>query len=244
MRNIKLVIEYDGSPFHGWQIQKGHRTVQGELERAIAAVVQHRVKLIGSGRTDTGVHALGQVASFKTTSRIPPEKLVAAINANVPREIAAQSAEDAPADFHARFSAKWKTYRYVIWNSPVRRPLLLKRVWFVGCKLNAAAMRRAAAHLVGEHNFSAFESKSAKEGSVRHVRRLSVSRRGPQITVEVESNGFLYNMVRAIVGTLVEVGRGRLQPTDIRDILQSGERDRGGPTSPPDGLTLMSVTYE
>ena len=249
MRNIKLTIEYDGTNYEGWQVQRHRRgerpTIQQALEQAIPRVVQHAVQVIGSGRTDSGVHALGQVASFFTESAIPARNLMHAINSYLQRDIAVVAAEDAPADFHARYSAKSKTYRYTILNRDARSPLLRDRAWHLRTRLEVDRMLAAAAWLVGEHDFHAFQSKGAEnEGStVRTITRLDVLRRGDLIEISVSANGFLYNMVRAIAGTLVQAGMGKLQPEDVRRILDSKDRSQAGPTAPAKGLCLVEVVY-
>jgi len=244
MRTIRLTIEYEGTAYNGWQAQAGGNTIQQIVAAAIEAVTREAVKLHGSGRTDAGVHALGQVAHFQTETSIPAENLVHAVNSHLPPDIVVKAAEDAPDDFHARYSARRKTYRYTILQQPTRPALERRVVHWVDWPLDVDRMREAAAHLVGEHDFSAFESKSDKQSGARTVERLDVRRDGARIEIEVTATGFLYNMVRGIVGTLIEVGRGKMSPADVLRVLESRERGEAGPTAPACGLCLVSVEYE
>ncbi len=244
MRNIKLILEYDGTNYAGWQVQPNGASIQEIVQKAIAEITgEPDVRLIGSGRTDAGVHAAGQVAHFKTTSNIPAADLVRAINTKLPEDIAVLRAEDVPDDFHARYSARSKTYRYTILNAAVRRPLERHRAWLVRAPLDLAAMRRAAAALVGTHDFAAFQSKPQGKSSVRTVTRLDIVADGSRIDIWISANGFLYNMVRAIAGTLIEVGLGKIPPDAVAELLESRNRSAAGPTAPPQGLCLMEVQY-
>jgi tRNA pseudouridine38-40 synthase len=244
MRNVKLTIEYDGTDYAGWQVQPNGTSVQAVVQDAIAAITgETSVKLIGSGRTDAGVHAAGQVANFRTGSTIPAADLVHAINSKLPADVAVVAAEDAPDDFHARYSATSKTYRYAILNRAVRSPLERRRTAFVRGTLDLAAMRRAARHVVGEHDFACFQSKPDGKPSVRTLTRCDVERSGDGIAITVAANGFLYNMVRAIAGTLIEVGLGRREPDSVAGLIASRDRSLAGPTAPPAGLCLMRVEY-
>jgi len=244
LRNVKLTIEYDGTRYHGWQRQANAATIQQELEEGIARVVGHAVTLYGSGRTDAGVHALGQVAHFRTSSRIPAGQLPHAINAAIPADIAVVRAEDVSADFHARYSAKRKTYRYSIVNRPVRPAVGAAFVYWLRLPLDLAAMRLAAERFLGEHDFAAFESHSAGEGTVRTVLRSEWLRDGERLDYWVTANGFLYNMVRAMVGTLIEIGASRRPPEDVARLLATRDRKLAGRTAPAKGLCLMSVDYD
>jgi tRNA pseudouridine38-40 synthase len=243
MRNIKLTIEYEGTRYRGWQAQAGGQTIQQILTQAIEAVVRKPIKLYGSGRTDAGVHAIGQVAHFNTDTTIPADKLVHAINAHLPADIGVNSAEDVPEDFHARYSAKQKTYRYTILQQAVRPVLERRFAHWVSYPLDVERMREAAAWLVGKHDFAAFESKSDKQASVRTVARLEIAQVGPRIEIEITADGFLYNMVRGIVGTLIEVGRGKMPPEQVKGLLETRERGLAGPTAPACGLCLVRVEY-
>jgi tRNA pseudouridine38-40 synthase len=244
-RTIKLVIEYDGSNYAGWQAQKNGSGVQEAVEAAIFGVTGERLRIAGSGRTDSGVHALGQVATFKTASAIPATKFAAALNAHLPEDVAALSAEEVPADFHARKSVKSKTYRYRILNRPARPALERGRVYHLVPKLDIEAMRRSAKLLVGRHDFRAFTPVAAVKlgGYEREVFALEVTRRGDEVDIEVAGSGFLYNMVRCIAGTLIDVGRGRRPPEDVRAVIESRDRRRCGPTAPACGLYLVNVEY-
>ena len=245
MRNVKLTVEYDGANYAGWQVQPNGVSVQEVLAKAIAETTgEPRVRLIGSGRTDAGVHAAGQVANFKTTTAIPAAGLMHAINTKLPEDIAVVDAEDVPEEFHARYSAKLKTYRYSILNRPVRSPLARRMCHFVRTPLNADAMRAAAERLLGEHDFAAFQSKPTGKASVRTITRLDIEAPPPRIDIYVTANGFLYNMVRAIAGTLIEVGLGKRAPESVTALLESRDRAAAGPTAPPHGLCLMKVEYD
>ncbi len=242
MRNIKLTVEYDGTDYCGWQTQENGPTIQETLEKAIEAVMDSAATLHGSGRTDSGVHALGQTASFQTESELPCEKLRDAINAHLPPDIAVLEVEDVAPDFHARYSARSKVYRYVIVNGAVRPALKRKRCLFVRTDLDVERMREAAAFGVGRHDFAAFCAEPP-ENTVRNVMRLDVTGRGDSIEIEIEADGFLYNMVRRIVGTLVEVGRGKIAASEMRGLLDGGAKGAGGPTVPAKGLHLVEVKY-
>ncbi len=245
MRNIKLIIEYDGTAYAGWQVQPNGVSIQEVMQTAIGKITgEPDVKLTGSGRTDAGVHAAGQVANFKTNTNIPAENLVHAINTKLPEDIAVVAAEDVPANFHARYSARSKTYQYSILNRAIRSPLSRNRCAQVRGPLDLAAMRSAATHFIGEHDFAAFQSKpDDKKNSVRTVTRLDIESEGPLIRITVAANGFLYNMVRAIAGTLIEVGLGKRTPESIAPLIASRDRSASGPTAPARGLCLLKVEY-
>lgn len=246
-RNIKLVVAYNGAAYHGWQRQAdGIVTVQQEIEDIATRVMKHRVILFGAGRTDAGVHADGQVANFYTTNfRIPLRGLRMAINARLPHDIAIRSAQEVPEPFHASRSAVGKTYRYRIFTGPERPVGLHKQIYHYWRPLDVDRMRRAARRILGEHDFRGFAtSAEQRENTVRTVYRCEVSSVGQEIRVQVQGNGFLYNMVRNIVGTLVEVGRGHWEPDRIDLILSTRDRRNAGPTAPPDGLSLVCVHYD
>jgi tRNA pseudouridine38-40 synthase len=244
-RNIKLVIEYDGSGYAGWQAQRNGSGVQEAVESAIFRVTGERLRIAASGRTDAGVHARGQVATFKTESAVPAAKFAAALNAHLPEDVAVLSAEEAPEGFHARKSVKSKTYRYRILNRPARPALDRGKVYHLVPRLDVAAMRRGAQHLVGRHDFRAFTPIAAIKpgGYEREIFSLEVERRGDRVDIEVTGSGFLYNMVRCIAGTLIEVGRGRRPPEDVKVVIESRDRRRCGPTAPACGLCLVRVEY-
>ena len=242
--NLKLVLAYDGTDFAGWQRQENARTVQGVFEEVIARVTGERVTVIGAGRTDAGVHACGQVANFRTTSRLSAENLQRALNALLPPSVAVLEAEEVPAEFHARFGAVGKHYCYTLHLGPVRPVFDRERVLHVRAHLNLPAMRRAAGALVGEHDFAAFTTHAEEaKSTVRRIEEVRIRRNGSRVLVDITGSGFLYGMVRAIVGTLLEVGRGKLPPAAVADILASCDRRRAGPTAPAHGLCLMSVRY-
>ncbi len=247
MRNIALVLEYDGTGLSGFQRQaeqQSHLTVQGALEEAIRRVTGETVRVIGAGRTDAGVHAVGQVANFRCQSQMPVERLPLALNAHLPRQIVVREAFEVPVAFHARFHAAAKVYRYLIWNRRVISPFWGRYAWHIPVPLDVTAMAVAAERLVGRHDFRAFRaSGSSVRSSVRTVYRCQVGRQGPWVVLTVEADGFLYHMVRIMAGTLVEVGRGRQPPGWVAEVLASGNRDRAGPTAPAHGLWLVKVKY-
>ena len=245
MRTVRLLIEYDGTGYAGWQAQANGPSIQEEVEKAIRRVTGERLRVAGSGRTDAGVHALGQVASFRTGSAIPGERFAAALNAHLPPDIVVLRSADAPEDFHARKGVRGKTYLYRILNRRIRPALLRGKVYHFAPRLDLRAMRAAAACLVGRHDFRAFTPTAAVKpgGYEREIFALDVDRHGDELHIEVTGSGFLYNMVRCIAGTLVEVGRGKRPPDDLRAILESRDRRRCGPTAPPGGLYLVRVDY-
>ncbi len=245
-RNIKIVLEYDGTNYHGWQSQKGsgNATIQDALETALKSLTGEEIRTISSGRTDAGVHALGHVANFETSGRIPADAFTPALNRLLPADIRVLSSEEVPSDFHARFSAAGKTYRYRILNRRIASALLRNQVWHVDRKLNVSAMRRAAGVLVGKHDFSSFRSASCNAKSpIRNLRSLTIRKSGDLIDVALEADAFLMHMARNIVGTLVEAGLGRFTSDDVRAILRSRDRTRAGKTAPAQGLTLGVVHY-
>lgn len=246
-RNIKLVVAYDGSAYHGWQRQAdGLDTVQLRLEQAAGRVMGHPVIVAGAGRTDAGVHAAGQVANFHTPNfSVPLLNIRRAINSKLPRDIAIRSAIEAPANFHASRSAIGKTYRYRIHVAP-ERPVMIAREVYHYCwrLLDIDAMRAAAARLVGRHDFRGFASSAEeRDNTIRHVWRCDVAEEGNEIHVTVEGGGFLYNMVRNIVGTLMEIGRGLWTPDRVDLVLATTDRSQAGPTAPAEGLSLIAVHY-
>lgn len=245
MRNIALVVEYDGTDLAGWQRQANGPSVQGHLEAAIAEMVGQPVDVVGASRTDAGVHASGQVAAFRTTSQIPLHGFRRGLNSKLPGSIAIVAIAEAAEAFHPRFDSIGKHYRYAILCRPDRSPLSRHRAWHFSTPLDREAMREAAAHLVGEHDFSAFRAAGCTaRTAVREITELAVVEPFPgRLLLEVRGNAFLRHMVRAIAGTLVEVGEGRIQATEIPDILASRRRERAGRTAPAHGLELVSVFY-
>ncbi|MHB9094665.1 MAG: tRNA pseudouridine(38-40) synthase TruA [Eubacteriales bacterium] len=245
MRNIKIIIEYDGANYHGFQRQTDNLpTVQKVLEEALTSLMKHRVSLVVAGRTDAGVHARGQVISFFTESLIPVNRIVLALNTLLPDDIVAMSAEEVELSFHAGFSSKSKVYRYHIYNSRVPTAFHRLYSYYAPQRLDVPAMMQAARYIVGEHDFTAFRAAGSKaKTSVRNVLRLDIEHSLPHIYITVEANGFLYNMVRIIAGTLLYVGKHKLTPDDVRRFVESGKREKAGPTMPPQGLCLMEVKY-
>ncbi len=245
-RNIRLVLEYDGSRYHGWQRQKNALTIQEVLETALHRLTGEPMKLLSSGRTDAGVHARGQVANFHTTSPIPLRAFLHGLNSLLPRDIAVLEAQEAAPDFHARYSAQAKTYEYRILNRPLRSPLHHAFAWWLPEPLQLEAMQAAAAALVGEHDFSAFRASGGRPGSPRRTVLAAAWRQGPDglLCFSITANGFLRGMVRSLVGTMVEIGQGRRPAADLKDLLESGNRHRAGATAPPQGLYLVDVVYE
>ena len=262
MRNLRLIISYDGTDFHGWQRQPDAPTVQECLESAIERILGEKVQVSGSGRTDAGVHALNQVANFRTACKIPCENLLKALNNTLQPTVRVKDVREVPLRFHARYDVRSKTYRYRILQAPVASPFVNRFVWHYPFPLDVVRMARAAKLFKGEHDFTSF---AAAEGTVGEERSAttSVSRGSAEATLtrtiftsrilrrartcmliyEVTGSGFLHHMVRNIVGTLVEVGRGKLEPADITRILQARDRTLAGPTAPAQGLCLVKVDY-
>lgn len=245
MRNIKLKIEYDGSGFNGWQKQPNKLNIQGEIERAITQITGEEVDLIASGRTDAGVHSLGQVANFKTNSNIPTEKFPIALNTKLKRSIRILEAKEVEPRFHSRYNCKKKTYRYIINNSENGTAIYRNLEYNFSQKLNVENMNEAIKYFIGEHDFKGFKaSGTSSKSSIRTIYDAKVYKDGERIIIELTGNGFLYNMVRIISGTLVEVGIGKINPEEIENIIKSGDRKMAGKTLPPQGLYLVKVEYE
>ena len=243
MNNIKLVIEYDGTNYAGWQQQKNGITIHEKLSKAIEKVINEDVTLHGSGRTDAGTHALGQVANFKTESNIPIYNLVQAINSHLPKDIVVKSAKKVPEKFHSRYSAKSKIYRYTILNSKERSAIGRNYSLHYSMYLDVEKMRKASQVLMGKHDFSAFKSKSDVISSVRTIMKLEIKKNGNFLVFTVEADGFLYKMVRSIVGTLIEVGRGKMTIAEFKKIVKLGARAKAGNTVTANGLCLLKVKY-
>ncbi len=245
MRHVRLVIEYDGTTLCGWQRQQNGPTVQGHLEDALKALLQHPTPVIGASRTDAGVHARGQVAAFRTERTIPLHGIRRGLNSLLPDAIAIREASEAADDFHPRFSALGKHYRYTLLVRPDRSPLWRERSWHHSLPLDRDAMRAAAQLLVGEHDFAAFRAAgcSAKT-TVRRIEAIEISEDGEVVYVDVRGNAFLRNMVRIIVGTLAEVGDGSRTVAQVSEILAGLDRTKAGITAPPQGLELVSVRYD
>lgn len=241
---IALGLEYDGTEFRGWQIQHEGRTIQRCLEAALRVVADHPVRAICAGRTDAGVHALGQVAHFDTVAGRTSRSWTLGLNSNLPTDISVRWARAVPGEFHARFSACARSYRYWILNSACRPALLRHRVWWVHRPLDARLMQDAAQALLGEHDFSAFRAAGCQSHTARrHVHSIAVRREKHLLCLEITANAFLHHMVRNIVGTLAVVGRGEAPPGWVSEVLASGDRRAAGMTAPPDGLYLTAVDY-
>jgi tRNA pseudouridine38-40 synthase len=244
MRNLRMMLRYDGTEFQGWQTQPGYRTVQETLENAIAAVTRCRVRANASGRTDAGVHALGQVVNFYSGTRLTCGTLVKAVNANLPADVCVRLCDEVPQAFCANKDAARKTYRYVIYDGRPHDPFSRRYACHSRQPLDADRMLAASRCLVGRHDFRSFETEWPNRlSSVRTVSRLDVTRSGEFIRLEITADGFLYNMVRAIAGTLMQVGRGAWPEGRVREVLEAGDRRLAGPTAPPEGLFLLRVTY-
>ena len=248
MRVLKITLSYDGTEFAGWQVQPNRRTVQGNVETALKKITSDSIHVVGSGRTDAGVHALGQVASCDTQSSQPCAVLTRALNGTLPHDIVVLDVQDAFSGFHAIRDALRKTYRYVIHDGPVTDVFLQRYSWRLPLQLDHEAMDRGAQRLQGTHDFASFESSgSSRASTVRTVERIRVKRAphevGEKVVLEVTADGFLYNMVRAIVGTLVDIGRGALAEEAMSDIIAARDRRMAGQTAPPQGLFLVNVEY-
>ena len=244
MRNIRITIEYDGSGYVGWQRQPSGPTIQESIETSLMTITGEKVKLLGSGRTDSGVHALGQVASFRTGTTLSPSDLQKGLNSLLPKDIVITDAEEADPDFHAQLSAKSKTYIYKILNRPYPSALLRDRAWFVPYPLKARLMDEAAHSLIGEHDFRAFaQAEATVKSTVRTVLAAKVTKRRDLIEFSIEADGFMKRMVRLIVGTLAEVGREKITPSQFREILESGEKTKHVHAAPAKGLYLKEVRY-
>jgi tRNA pseudouridine38-40 synthase len=244
VRNYKLTIQYDGTNYSGWQTQPQVRTIQSELTRVLSLLDHRPATVHGAGRTDAGVHALGQVATVNLERELGVEELMDAVNGNLDREIRVVQVEQVDSSFHARFSAKSKTYRYRVCTAHVVSPFEYRYVHHYRGPLDAGGMKKAAEVLLGRHDFSAFTVlNSESEDFVRNMTRLDVDELPGEIQITAQADGFLRFMVRAIVGTLLEIGRGRLPAAQLNAILLSGDRSNAGPTAPAHGLTLMRVDY-
>ena len=245
MKNIALILRYDGSRYHGWQVQKNEISVAQTLEEALTKTCGHPVKTVGGGRTDAGVHALRYCANFRSDTRIPLERLPLAVNSRLPGDIAVLEAVEAPEDFNAIGSCIKKEYVYKILNSNIRDPFLQKRVCFYPQHLDMALMQRAGRAFEGTHDFRAVRSEGTQtKTTVRTVHWCRAEKEGDLITISICANGFLYNMCRAMVGTMIYASYGKLLPEDIPHLLEMGDRRLTGPTMPPQGLYLNRVWYD
>ncbi len=232
MKRVKLTVAYDGTHYHGWQIQPEGDTIEAELNRHLSELLKEEIHVTGASRTDAGVHALGNVAVFNTQARMPVDKIAIAMNTRLPSDIRIQKSEQVPEDFHPRFCRVRKTYRYQIWNR------------FYYYPLDAEKMDKAAHYLLGRHDFSSFcTAKPDRPNHVRTIEEISVRREGDMITLQITGDGFLYNMVRIIAGTLLRVGGGQMKPEEMKTVLEAKDRSLAGDTARPEGLCLMEIEY-
>ncbi len=245
MKRIMLVVAYDGTDYHGWQLQPGVPTIEGELNKALTALLSEEIQVIGASRTDSGVHALCNAAVFDTDTKIPAQKIAYALNQRLPEDIRIQKSKETEPDFHPRHCASRKTYEYRILNREFPLPTKRRYAHFTYVPLDEEKMRQAAAYLKGEHDFKSFcASAAVVETTVRTLYELEVARDGEEIVLCVTGSGFLYNMVRIIAGTLMEVGRGNIKPEKMQEILQAKDRSAAGPTAPACGLTLVRYEWQ
>lgn len=245
MKRVKLVVAYDGTNYHGWQVQDNGITIEEVLNRTISELVQEDIKVIGASRTDAGVHACGNVAVFDTESRIPGDKFSFALNQRLPDDIRIQESCEVDADFHPRYADTVKTYEYNILNRRFELPL--KRLYAAFCyyPMDIERMNQAAAYLVGEHDFKSFCSAGAQvQTTVRTIYAVNVTKEDDMVHIRITGNGFLYNMVRIIAGTLMQVGTGLMEPEQVKEILEARDRSKAGPTAVAKGLTLVEIRYE
>lgn len=245
MKRVKLVVAYDGTNYHGWQVQDNGITIEEVLNRTISKLVQEDIKVIGASRTDAGVHACGNVAVFDTESRIPGDKFSFALNQRLPEDIRIQESCEVDADFHPRYADTVKTYEYNILNRRFEMPS--KRLYAAFCyyPMDIERMNQAAAYLVGEHDFKSFCSAGAQvQTTVRTIYAVNVTKEDDMVHIRITGNGFLYNMVRIIAGTLMQVGTGLMEPEQVKEILEARDRSKAGPTAVAKGLTLVEIRYE
>lgn len=245
MKRVKLTIAYDGTNYCGWQVQPNGITIEEILNRKLSEMTGEPITVIGASRTDSGVHARGNVAVFDTNSLIPAERMAYALNRKLPEDIVIVKSEEVPSDWHPRYQDCTKTYEYHIWNSEVPDPTKRHTTYHVSYRLNLEDMRKAAGYLVGEHDFVSFCSihKNVKT-TVRTIYELVIEKQAEELVIRIRGNGFLYNMVRIIVGTLLRVGRGFYTPEQVKEILEAKNREAAGVTAPPQGLMLMEIQYK
>lgn len=245
MRNIKLTIEYDGKEYNGWQKQPNRLNIQGEIEKAIKTITGEEVELIGSGRTDAGVHAFAQVANFKLDSNFPIEKMATAINSQLKQSIRIKKAEEVNQNFHSRYHCHKKTYMYIIDNSEQGTAIYRGLTYHISQPLNVENMQKAVTYLIGEHDFSSFKSSgTSSKSSIRTIYDAKVLKEQERVVIVLTGNGFLYNMVRIIAGTLIDVGLNNIKPEEFQNIIKAKDRQKAGKTLPPQGLFLANVEYK
>lgn len=245
MKRVKLVVAYDGTNYHGWQVQPNGVTIESVLNQHLSALLGEDIVVTGASRTDSGVHSLGNVAIFDTSTRMPAEKISFALNQKLPADIVVQDSCEVPADWHPRYQKGRKTYEYRILNKTFRNPTRRLDTYFYHHVLDVEAMQEAAKHLVGEHDFKSFCAVGAQvKTTVRTLYDCKVTKNDDIITIKVTGNGFLYNMVRIIAGTLIKVGAGDIKPEEIVGILEACDRSKAGPTAPAQGLTMIGIEYE
>lgn len=243
-RNIKIIIKYLGKNYHGWQKQFGEKTIQGEIEKAAEKIFKQKIDLIGSGRTDAGVHAFGQTANFKIKNNIPEEKVLYALNSNLPKDIRVVDSREVDMEFHSRYNAIGKTYQYNIYNSRIIDPFRKDTSYFIPYKLDIDKILRSKDYFIGEHDFQAFMAAgSSVQSTVRKIFKVNMTSKDNLISFNITGNGFLYNMVRIIIGTLIDVGRGKIEENTIENIILSRDRKFAGHTAKAEGLFLKKVYY-
>lgn len=244
MKRVMLTVAYDGTNYHGWQLQPNVVTIESVLNEALSSLFKENIKVIGASRTDTGVHALGNIAVFDTNARMPADKVSYALNQRLPEDIRIQASKEVPLDFHPRHQNSKKTYEYRILNSEFPMPVYRLYAHFTYASMDIEQMQRAADYLKGEHDFKSFcSANTVAETTVRTIYDISVEKSGDMISIRVTGSGFLYNMVRIIAGTLMEVGRGNITPEKMPDILNALDRTKAGPTAPACGLTLVKYEF-
>lgn len=242
MKRVMLTVAYEGTAYHGWQAEPTGITVEEVLNRALGALTGEDIRVQGASRTDAGVHARGNLCVFDTDSPIPPERIGAALNGFLPEDIVVRASEEVPSGFHPRFCDSLKTYEYTIYRDKLPDPLVRRFSWFIYRPLDVEAMRKAAAFLVGEHDFKSFCAAGAQvKTTVRRITALTVEENGAFLRIRVRGTGFLYNMVRIIAGTLVKAALGQIKPEETARILEAKDREAAGPTAPPQGLCLMKI---
>ena len=245
MKRVGLIVAYDGTNYFGWQVQPNGITIQGELNRCLSELLGEEIETIGASRTDAGVHAMGNVAVFDTETRMPGEKISYALNQRLPEDIRIQLSEEMPMDFHPRYCDSVKTYEYRILNRRFQIPTERLYSYFYHYKLDEKKMREATSYLIGRHDFASFCGAGAQvKSTVRTIRSVEVERFGDMVTIRISGEGFLYNMVRIIAGTLIEIGSGQYPPERMQEILDARDREWAGPTAPAKGLTLLGIQYE